>query len=337
MRCFSTLLALLAAVAFGVVGCGSSESGEGEVFVATVEGEINGRAASYVERVISDAEEAGASAVAIELDTPGGALTSTERMIEAISGADETPVVVYVPRGGAAISAGTFIMMASDVAAMAPGTRLGAASPVTAFGGDIPGTMGDKVTNDSVALITGLAENHNRNEEWAESAVREAASENAENALDMEIVEYLEPDLEAVLEAADGESVVPKDISLETADAALVQQSQTFRERFGIPLWVVVVPAVLVLLTIAGVAFTAIRTSRWKIATGREGMIGEVGTVRRTVSGSGRGSVFVHGELWTAAAEDKEAPPMEPETEVEIVAFRRAYIIVRKFDGGVEE
>ncbi len=326
------LFAVFALGVFGLFGCGGpgSDSAGGEVFVATVEGEINDRAANYVERVISDAEEADASAVAIELDTPGGALTATETIVEAMSGADETPVVVYVPRGGAAISAGTFIVMASDVAAMAPGTRLGAASPVTAFGGDIPGTMGEKVTNDSVALITGLAESHDRNEKWAESAVRDAASENAEDALDMGIVEYIEPDLESVLASADGESVDPKGVSLDTANAALVQQSRTFRERFGVPLWTILAPIVLVACIIVGVALAAIRTSRWKIATGREGMIGEVGTVRRTVSGSGRGSVFVHGELWAALAEDKEAPPMEPGAEVEIVSFRRTDIVVRR-------
>ncbi len=329
MSRFCILLVLSAVV---LAGCGGSTSAEGEVFVAGVEGEINNRTASYVERVISDAESSGASAVAIELDTPGGALTETERIVEAITGADETPVVVYVPRGGAAISAGTFIVMASDVAAMAPGTRLGAASPVTAFGGDIPGTMGEKVTNDSVALITGLAESHDRNEEWAERAVREAASENAEDALEMEIVEYLEPDLESVLEAAGGENLEPKGVSLDAADVELIQQDRTFRERFGIPLLAVVIPTALVALVVFGVALAAIRTSRWKVATGREGMVGEVGTVRRAVSGSRPGSVFVHGELWTAIAEDKEAPPMEPGDEVEIVAFRRTSIVVRKHD-----
>jgi membrane-bound serine protease (ClpP class) len=330
MKRFLMLFVLSALLA---VGCGGAAGEDNEVFVATVEGEINNRAANYVERVISDAEEADASAVAIELDTPGGALTATESIIETISGASEMPVVVYVPRGGAAISAGTFIVMASDVAAMAPGTRLGAASPVTAFGSDIPGTMGEKVTNDSVALITGLAETHGRNEEWAESAVREAASENAEDALDMEIVEYIEPDLESVLAAADGESLGSKGITLDVADAALVQQNETFRERFGIPLWSVVVPAVLGTLAVVGIAIAAVRTRRWKIATGREGMVGEVGEVRRTVSGSKKGSVFVHGELWTAVAEDKESPPMEPGDEVEIAAFRRSYIVVRRHEG----
>ncbi|MGH3089989.1 MAG: ATP-dependent Clp protease proteolytic subunit, partial [Rubrobacteraceae bacterium] len=252
MKRFFVLFALCVAFMVGC-GLGQAESGEKEVFVATIDGEINGQAADYVERVISEAEESEASAVAIELDTPGGALTSTERMIEAMTGADETPVIVHVPRGGAAISAGTFIVMASDVAAMAPGTRLGAASPVTMFGQDIPGTLGDKVTNDSVALITGLAENRGRNEEWAESAVREAASENAEDALEMGIVEHLEEDLESVLEAADGERVEPKGLTLDVADAALIQQSRTFGERFGIPLWAVVVPGVAVVLVLVGV------------------------------------------------------------------------------------
>lgn len=332
MHVMKRILMVFLFSALFAVGCGAADDGS-EVFVATVEGDINDRAANYVERVISDAEEADAAAVAIELDTPGGALTATESMIEAMSGADDMPVIVYVPSGGAAISAGTFIMMASDVAAMAPGTRLGAASPVTAFGSDIPGTMGDKVTNDSVALITGLAERHGRNEEWAESAVRDAASENAENALEMEIVEYLEPDLESVLAASDGEEVAPKDMTLDVTNATLIQQNETFRERFGIPLWTVVVPGVLGAIVIVGIAIAAVRTSKWRIATGREGMVGEVGEVRRTVSGSKRGSVYVHGELWAAVAEDKGSPPLEPGTEVEIAAFRRSFIVVREHEG----
>lgn len=322
------MLILLAAVL--AVGCGGPADGDNEVFVATVEGDINDRAADYIERVISEAEEAEASAVAIELDTPGGALEATERIIDSIGAASETPVIVYVPRGGAAISAGTFVVMASDVAAMAPGTRLGAAAPVTAFGSDIPGTMGEKVTNDAVALVTGLAETHGRNEEWAESAVRDAASENAEGALELEVVEYLEPDLEAVLEASDGEELAPKDVTLDTSNATLVQQNQSFRERFGIPLWSVAVPAAFILFVTLGIALAAVRTSRWKVATGREGMVGEVGEVRRTVSGSKRGSVFVHGELWTAVAEDKNSPKLEPGTEVEIADFRRSFVVVRK-------
>jgi len=307
-----------------------SQESEPEVFVARIDGEIDGRVAEYVGRVISDAEAANARAVAVTLDTPGGRLDSTQEMVEDISGAGEIPVIAYVtPQGARAASAGTFIVMGSDVAAMAPQTRLGAATPVDAFGQDIPGDMGEKVTNDAVALITGLAEAHGRDEEWAESAVREAASLDSGDALDTGVIEYVEPNLEAVLEAADGETVEPKNLTLDTVDATLVQKPPNFEERFGVPLYVLVISLVVVALLVAGTLLAVFRTQRWRVSTGREGMIGEIGTVRRTVSSPSGGMVFVHGELWRALPEDPDSPPLEPGVDVEVVGFRRAFVIVR--------
>src|SRR5215218_9165073 len=207
-RFFSLLLVLGAALSLGACEP-DTKSAAPEVYVVGVDGKIDARAAGYVERVVSEAGEA--EAVAIELDTPGGSLDHSQRIVEALSNAQETPLITYVrPQVAEAASAGTFIVMASDVAAMAPQTRLGAATPVTVFGGDIPGTLGEKVTNDAAALIRGLAEAHGRNEEWAEDAVRESASANAEEALEMGVVEHVEPDLGSVLEAAHGERVEPK-------------------------------------------------------------------------------------------------------------------------------
>ncbi len=323
------MLVLLGAALF-LGACGASENGAAEVYLVRVDGEIGVRVAGYVERVVSEAEEAGARAVAIELDTPGGRLDHTERIVEALSNAERTPVITYVsPQGARAASAGTFIVMASDVAAMAPQTRLGAATPVTIFGGDIPGTLGEKVTNDAAALIRGLAEAHGRNEEWAEDAVREAASASAEEALEIGVVEYVEPDLGSVLDAADGERIEPKGITLDTAGATLVERSPTFKERFGIPLYAILLPAFLALLAAAGVVLAIFRTSRWRVSTGREGMIGEVGVVRRRVTGNSSGMVFVHGELWQALPEDPDGAPLEDNTEVEIVGFRRSAVVVR--------
>src|SRR5215207_9385730 len=148
-----------------------------EVFLARIEGEINSGAAAYVERVISEAEEAEVQSVVLELDTPGGSLDSTQDIVEAESNAEDVAIVTYVkPRGAQATSEGTFVVMGSDVAAMAPQTRLRAAHPVDVFGGDILGDLGEKVTNDAAASITGLASAHGRNEEWAKSAVQESAS-----------------------------------------------------------------------------------------------------------------------------------------------------------------
>jgi len=324
---------LILTAACAPMSCGNrapSQQSEPEVFVARVDGEIDGRVAEYVGRVISDAEDANARAVAVTLDTPGGRLDSTQEMVEDISGAGEVPVITYVtPQGAQAASAGTFIVMGSDVAAMAPQTRLGAATPVDAFGQDIPGVMGEKVRNDAAALITGLAEAHGRNEAWAESAVREAAALDATDALERGVIEHIEPDLKAVLEAADGASVQPKGLTLRTAGAALVQKPPSFRERFGVPLYAIVVPLVLAALIGAGALFAIFRTRRWRVSTGREGMIGEIGTVRRTVSSPSGGMVFVHGELWRALPEDPGSPPLEPNADVEVVGFRRAFVVVR--------
>ena len=329
-------LVLLLGVALFLTGCGTPgvRSVAAEIYVARLDGQIDGRAAGYVERVISEAEEAEAQAVVITLDTPGGRLDATQRIVESASNAEGTPVITYVsPQGARAASAGTFVVMASDVAAMAPQTTIGAAAVVDVFGRDIPGILGEKVTNDSVALIRGLAEAHGRNEEWAESAVREAASAHAEEALEIGVVEYVEPDLETVLEAADGERVEPKGITLRTEGATLVEKPLTFRERFGVPVYAVTIPALLAVLAVVGLGLVVLRTSRLRVRTGREGLVGEVGVVRKPVTGPSGGMVFVHGELWRAFPEKAEEA-LTPGTEIEVVGFRRTAIVVRRAKNG---
>ena len=102
-----------------------------------------------------------------------------------------------------------------------------------------------------------------------------------------------------------------------------------FGERFGIPLYVIVLPALLIVLAAVGVVLAVLRTNRWRVSTGREGMIGEIGVVRRPVTGNSAGMVFVHGELWRALPEDPDGAPLETDTEVEIVGFRRSAVVVR--------
>ncbi len=300
------------------------------MYVARVDGEIDARAAEYVGRVISTAAEEDAAAVVIELDTPGGDLDSTRKMVQAESNADTVPVITYVtPRGARAASAGTFIVMGSDVAAMAPQTRLGAAAPVTAFGQDIPGTLGDKVENDAAAFITGLAQAHGRDEKWAESAVRDAEALDADAALEMGVVEHVEPDIQAVLRAVDGQKVEPKGLTLKTAGAALVQQRPSLGERFGAWVYVVAGLGVFSVLMLGGAVLAARGMRGLRVSTGKEGMIGEIGTVRRRIAGPSGGTVFVHGELWKAVSEKADAPALESGIEVEIVSFRRTTIVVR--------
>jgi membrane-bound serine protease (ClpP class) len=141
--------------------------------------------AAYIEEGLQTAAETNAAAVIIEIDSPGGELTSMERMLKAIH-ASPIPVITYVsPQGAQAASAATFITLAGDVAAMAPSTTIGAASVVGGGGEDLPETLERKVTNSMVATITDLADAHGRNAEWAESAVRDAASASASQAVEL--------------------------------------------------------------------------------------------------------------------------------------------------------
>jgi membrane-bound ClpP family serine protease len=219
--------------------------------------------------------------------------------------------------------------MGSDVAAMAPQTRLGAAHPVWGDGGDIIGALGEKATNDAVALMTGLASAHGRNVEWAESSVRESVSVDAEEALELGVVEHVEPDLEAVLEAVDGERVEPKDITLQTSGATIIEKPMTFTERTSFFAYVLWILALLAVLFLAAAGFTYWRMRRWRVSTGLEGMVGEIGVVRQPVVGGMGGLVFVHGERWRAIPENIGSEPIKAGTEVEILGFRRGAVVVR--------
>ncbi|MGC8873980.1 MAG: NfeD family protein [Chloroflexia bacterium] len=182
-----------------------------EVLVLTLDGVINPVTASYLARGIATAEAEGAQALIVQLDTPGGLMDSTEAMVRAIANA-RVPVVVYVaPRGARAASAGVYITYAAHVAAMAPDTRIGAATPV-AFGEEgqpveLPNEMQRKIEEDALAALRSLAQERGRNLEWAEHAVREAASATAREALDQHIVEIVAEDLSDLLSQLDGRSV----------------------------------------------------------------------------------------------------------------------------------
>ena len=141
--------------------------------------------AAYVAQGIKTAEDSGAAAVLLEIDSPGGELTSMKDILQAILGS-QVPVITYVtPQGGQAASAATFITLAGDVAAMAPSTTIGAASVVGSGGEDLPDTLAEKVNNSNAAIIRDLANAHDRNADWAESAVRTAASSSAADAVAM--------------------------------------------------------------------------------------------------------------------------------------------------------
>jgi membrane-bound serine protease (ClpP class) len=242
------LLLLVAFVALAFANDAGS-NGARHALVLTIDGAIGPASADYVKRGLAQAQQRGAAAVVLQIDTPGGLDTSMREIIRAIL-ASPVPVLSYVaPSGARAASAGTYILYASHVAAMAPGTNLGAATPVQIGGGGLPlpggpadeqpaapksapkpasqadagvpqaddgaarsprrgsSAMEAKVTNDAIAYIRSLADLHGRNADWAEAAVRDAASLGAEAALERGVIDLVAASLPELLEKAHGREV----------------------------------------------------------------------------------------------------------------------------------
>jgi membrane-bound serine protease (ClpP class) len=209
-----------------------SADSAGKVLVITVDGVINPVASEYIEKSIERVNRMHAEAIVIELDTPGGLDTSMRKIVKAIIGS-AVPVIVYVsPSGARDASAGVFITMAAHVAAMAPGTNIGAAHPVS-VGEKLDKTMAEKVTNDAAAYIRSLAERNGRNAEWAEEAVRKSVSITDSEALKEHVIDIVSPDLNALLKALDGRTVktVLGERVLRTAGAVVVTQEMGWRDR----------------------------------------------------------------------------------------------------------
>jgi membrane-bound serine protease (ClpP class) len=177
------------------------------VTVATIAAPITPVTADYLASAIERAEEDKVSLLVVELDTPGGLDSAMRQMVQAIL-SSKVPVAVFVsPSGARAASAGVLITLASDIAAMAPGTNIGAAHPVNVGGGTMDNTMSKKVENDAAAYARSLAARSGRNADWAESAVRESASLSAKDALEKKVVDLVVSDLRELLERVDGREV----------------------------------------------------------------------------------------------------------------------------------
>jgi membrane-bound serine protease (ClpP class) len=185
---------------------GEASAATPQVDILRVEGTINPVLAGYIDRGIGLAEERGATACIIELDTPGGLDSSMRQIVQRILEAD-VPIVVYVPPGGRAASAGAFITLASHVAAMAPVTEIGAAHPVALGEDGMDETMEEKVVNDAVAYIRSIAETNGRNADWAEAAVRESRSSPASEALELGVIDIVADNLDNLLLQLDGRQV----------------------------------------------------------------------------------------------------------------------------------
>ena len=200
----------LARIAVAIVwlsAAAGASAGGGQVVVLRATGVVDSVFAGYIAEGIKSAEEDGASAVVIELDTPGGNLESTWAIVQSLEGA-KVPTIVWVsPAGARAASAGTFITLAANLAYMAPGTNIGAASPIDSSGQDIGGTLGEKVLNDAVAHMRGIAQLRGRNEDWAVSTVTNAVSTPAAEAVSLGGVNGIAASLQEVLASASGKQV----------------------------------------------------------------------------------------------------------------------------------
>jgi membrane-bound serine protease (ClpP class) len=197
------------ALALGLLGAlaGRARAAAPHVDLLTFSGEIDPTSARLVTSALATATADGASAFVLELDTPGGDLTSMRTIAQAFLNG-QIPTIVYVaPTGARAGSAGTFLTYAAQLAGMAPGTEIGAASPVGAGGQTLTGTEATKVTNDAVAMITAWAERNGRNATWAAQAVRQAASLPAAAAVQQNVVNAVAPTLPDLLRQLDGRTV----------------------------------------------------------------------------------------------------------------------------------
>jgi membrane-bound serine protease (ClpP class) len=173
-----------------------------DIIVISIDGVVNPVMSEFISKNIDDAIDEHAEVLVIELDTPGGLDTSMRSIVKKII-ASKVPVVVYVsPSGARAASAGVFITLAAHVAAMTPGTNIGAAHPV-GVGSKMDKTMAEKAVNDASAYIKSLAEKRNRNAEWAEKAVRESVSITEKEALKLNVIDMIAPDLRTLLDTID--------------------------------------------------------------------------------------------------------------------------------------
>ena len=202
------------------------------ILVLKVEGVINPAMSEYIVKGIDEARKRNAGLIVLRLDTPGGLNSSMRSIIKAMI-ASRVPVAVYVsPSGARAASAGTFITIASHVAGMAPGTNLGAASPVAVSGG-MDETMKKKVTNDAAAYIRSLAQKRGRNADWAEDAVRNGVSIGETAALNKGVIDLIATDQTALLRALDGRRVATDsgEVILRTRGAEIVNWEMGLRQK----------------------------------------------------------------------------------------------------------
>ena len=232
----------------------ATHAGAAKVYFVKIEGAIGPATVSYISRAIDEAAAQGGQCLIIQLDTPGGLLDSTKLIVQKFL-ASPVPTVVYVaPPGASAGSAGCFITLAADVAAMAPTTNIGAAHPVSIGGGagEKPDdTMKQKLENYASSYIEMIAARRKRNIDWAKSSVRESSAITSEKALQLKVIDLIAKDLPDLLKQLDGREINGGKLS--TARAEVVEIPMSLRDRVFQMIWRPEVMFVLMLITIYGI------------------------------------------------------------------------------------
>ncbi len=203
------------------------------VNVITIDATINPAIAEYIGAEIDAAHRDGAECLIVRLNTPGGLLKSTRVIVSSLL-TSPIPVIVYVsPSGAQAASAGVFVTLAAHIAAMAPGTNIGAAHPVGMQGAEPDSIMNEKATNDAAAFIRTISENRHRNVRWAEDAVRKSISITETEALKDSVIDVIAPTVRALLDSLDGRSVDlgGTQVVLKTRDARIVEREMGTKNK----------------------------------------------------------------------------------------------------------
>ena len=224
---------IIAAV-LGISGSAIAQIKNSEALVAVVDGTINPVTQRFIERAIDEGQSRGVELVVIKLNTSGGDIRSTEKIVETLL-RDQIPSVVYVwPRGATASSAGTFIAAAANFSVMAPGTSIGAASPVGTDGRDLSNTLSKKMTEAVDAMIRSVADVRGRNAEALSATVREASAYSAKEAVELNVVDFIASDIDDLFDQLDHTSMTidQEQITLNTNNMMIYRLNMNIIERF---------------------------------------------------------------------------------------------------------
>jgi len=233
VKTFKTIVFLGLIVLGAGVFAQSKDAAAPHVDLIAIDGSINPAVDDFIRESIARAKNNGARALVVQLDTPGGLLTSTRTIVKEMLGA-QVPVMVWVgPSGAGAGSAGVFITLAAHVAAMAPGTNIGAAHPVAGGGQEVKGVMGEKIENFTASFSESIAQKRGRNAEWAIQAVRKSVAITESDALKKNVIDIVAKDIDDLLKQADGRKVDldSKIAVLALKDAKVIRHEMSLKQR----------------------------------------------------------------------------------------------------------